>query len=259
MEGSRDAVPCRGGSRSVSGGWSRKLVEACQLLDSVYWRQSDYGGLQVYKSTRDATMKSLLGVMGGRWDLIDSNHFFLGEVPMPPGREWYPHDLTRAELDRYLQQHPEDKAAIYDPYTVVKRQGGRLVAVKYHEAYRRAAATHGARRCAMRRRSATMRPSRVFYGSAPTRCLRTTTTRAIWPGSIWKQPKFDLIFAPYETYTDELLGVKTYLRSIHPDPQRRRDPQARGVREIRAGHSRMPCRWMRRTGLRSAAISPPWR
>src|SRR3954468_15634082 len=86
-----------------------KLVEACQLLDSVYWRQSDYGGLQVYKITRDATVKSLLGVMGGRWDLLDSNRFFLGEVPMPPGHEWYPHDLTRAELDRYLQQHPEDK------------------------------------------------------------------------------------------------------------------------------------------------------
>jgi hypothetical protein len=91
-----------------------KLVEACQLLDSVYWRQNDYGGLQVYKTTRDATMKSLLGVMGGRWDLLDANHFFLGEVPMPPGHEWYPHDLTKAEVDRYLQQHPEDKAAIYD-------------------------------------------------------------------------------------------------------------------------------------------------
>src|SRR4051794_27601060 len=113
-----------------------KLVEACQLLDSVYWRQSDYGGLQVYKTTRDATVKSLLGVMGGRWDLLDNNHSFLGEVPMPPGREWYPHDLTKPELDRYLQQHPEDKTAIYDPYTVVKRQGERLVAVKYHDAYR---------------------------------------------------------------------------------------------------------------------------
>ena len=106
-----------------------KLVEACQLLDSVYWRQSDYGGLQVYKATRDATMKSLLGVMGGRWDLIDGNHFFLGEMPMPPGREWYPHDLTRAELDQYLRRHPEDRAAIYDPYTIVKRQDARLVTV----------------------------------------------------------------------------------------------------------------------------------
>jgi hypothetical protein len=78
-----------------------KLVETCQLLDSVYWRQSDYGGFQVYKTTRDATMRSLLGVMGGRWDLLDSNHFFLGEMPMPPGREWYPQDLTRAGLDQY--------------------------------------------------------------------------------------------------------------------------------------------------------------
>src|SRR4051812_5092540 len=44
-----------------------KLVEVCQLLDDIYWRQSDYGGLQVYKTTRDPTMKNLLGLMGGRW------------------------------------------------------------------------------------------------------------------------------------------------------------------------------------------------
>jgi hypothetical protein len=123
-------MPFRAGGLSVRERLMiEKLVQACQLLDGVYWRQSDLRGLQVYKTTRDATMKSLLGVMGGRWDLIDGNHSFLGEIPMPPGREWYPHGLTRAELDQYLRQHPEDKAAIYDPYTVVKRQGGRLVAV----------------------------------------------------------------------------------------------------------------------------------
>src|SRR6202011_5710973 len=43
-----------------------KLVEACQLLDNVYWRQSDLGGLAIYRTTRDATIHSLLGIMGGR-------------------------------------------------------------------------------------------------------------------------------------------------------------------------------------------------
>jgi hypothetical protein len=185
-----------------------KLVEACQLLDSVYWRQSDYGGLQVYKSTRDATMKSLLGVMGGRWDLIDSNHFFLGEVPMPPGREWYPHDLTRAELDRYLQQHPEDKAEIYDPYTVVKRQGGRLVAVKYHEAYRELLQPMAQ----ALREAAALSDDTAFAGFLRLRAEALLTDDYYKSDLAWldlKQPKFDVIFAPYETYTDELLGVKT--------------------------------------------------
>ncbi|HEV3201398.1 MAG TPA: hypothetical protein VGZ73_26040 [Bryobacteraceae bacterium] len=103
-----------------------KLVEACQLLDNVFWRQSDLGGLAIYRTTRDATIHSLLGIMGGRWDLLDENHFFLGEAPMPPGHELYPHDFTRARVEEYVRQHPEDRAAIYDPYTVVKWQGQRL-------------------------------------------------------------------------------------------------------------------------------------
>lgn len=185
-----------------------KLVEACQLLDSVYWRQSDYGGFQIYKTTRDATMKSLLGVMGGRWDLIDNNHVFLGEMPMPPGREWYPHDLSRAELDQYLRQHPEDKAAIYDPYTVVKRQGARLVAVKYHDVYRDLLRPMAQ----ALRDAASLSDDAAFASFLRLRADALLTDDYYKSDLAWldlKQPKFDVIFAPYETYTDELLGVKT--------------------------------------------------
>jgi hypothetical protein len=185
-----------------------KLVEACQLLDAVYWRQTDYGGLQVYRTTRDATMKSLLGVMGGRWDLLDGNHFFLGEAPMPPGHEWFPHDLTRAALDEYLRQHPEDKDAIYDPYTVVKRQGARLVAVKYHVQYRALLQPMAQ----ALRDAAALSDDLRFADFLRLRAEALLTDDYYQSDLAWlelKQPKFDVIFAPYETYTDELLGVKT--------------------------------------------------
>ena len=44
---------------------------------------------------------------------------------MPPGHALYPDGLTRAQIEQYVQQHPEDKAAIYDPYTVVEWRGDR--------------------------------------------------------------------------------------------------------------------------------------
>ena len=34
-----------------------KLVDACRLLDNVYWRQSDLAGLALYKTTKDKTIK----------------------------------------------------------------------------------------------------------------------------------------------------------------------------------------------------------
>jgi hypothetical protein len=185
-----------------------KLVEACQLLDSVYWRQNDFGGLTVYKATREPTLKALLGINGGRWDLLDQNHFFLGEVPMPPGHEWFPHDLTRAQLDTYLGQHPEDRAAIYDPYTVVRWQGSRLIAVKYHEAYK-ALLDPMAKALG---EAASLSDDKAFANFLRLRAGALLTDDYYASDLAWldlKSPKIDVIFAPYETYTDEMLGVKT--------------------------------------------------
>jgi hypothetical protein len=136
------------------------------------------------------------------------DHFFLGEVPMPPGREWYPHDLTRTRLEEYLRQHPEDRAAIYDPYTVVRWQGSRLTGVKYHEAYRQFLEPMAK----ALRDAAALSDDPAFANFLRLRAGALLTDDYYQSDLAWldlKAPKFDLIFAPYETYTDELLGVKT--------------------------------------------------
>src|SRR5580704_13352876 len=112
-----------------------KLVEACRLLNDVYWRQSDAAGLALYLKTTDPRIKQLLNVNGSRWDLIDSKPFY-GTGAQPPGRDLYPHDLTRQQIEQYVALHPAEKAAIYSGYTVVKRQGDKLVAVPYREEYK---------------------------------------------------------------------------------------------------------------------------
>jgi hypothetical protein len=185
-----------------------KLVEACQLLDNIFWRQSDLDGLAVYRTTRDGTIRGLLGIMGGRWDLLDDNHPFLGDVPMPPGHEWYPHDLTKARVEEYVRQHPEDRAAIYDPYTVVKWQGQRLVGVKYHEAY----AEFLKPMAKALREAAALSDDRAFANFLNLRAAALLSDDYYASDLAWldlKDPKFDVIFAPYETYLDDLLGVKT--------------------------------------------------
>ncbi len=54
--------------------------------------------------------------MGSRWDLLDENSPFIGEEPLPPGHELYPYGLTRAQIEEYAAAHPEQKAAIYNPW-----------------------------------------------------------------------------------------------------------------------------------------------
>ena len=185
-----------------------KLVDACRDLNDIFWRQSDRAGLALYKSTRDPQLKRLLGIMGSRWDLIDEDRPFVGKETAPPGRELYPHDLTRARLDAYLKAHPEDREAIYNPYTVVKWRGDRLIGVPYHEEYREF--LEPAAKALREAASLSADPAFAKFLQLRAEALLTDN---YYPSAVaWldlKDPKFDVIFAADETYSDGLLGVKT--------------------------------------------------
>lgn len=185
-----------------------KLVEACQYLDDIFWRQSDPEGLKLYKSLAPSPLRRLLMINGSRFDLLDGNRPFAGSEPMPPGAGLYPKDLTRAEIERYVNEHPAKRAEIYNPYTVVRRRGAELVGIPYHEAYRafldRAAQALG--------EAAALSPDARFASFLRLRAGALLTDDYYRSDLVWldlKDPKVDVIFAPYETYLDNLLGVKT--------------------------------------------------
>ena len=74
--------------------------------------------------------------ISGPWDSIDEDKPFFGSEPKPPGGGFYPADLTKEAFDAYLKANPGEEEALTSPYTVVKRQGDRLVAVPYSQAYK---------------------------------------------------------------------------------------------------------------------------
>jgi hypothetical protein len=185
-----------------------KLVEASRLLDDVYWRQSDLTGLALYQSTTDAKLKRLLMIMGCRWDLLDENRPFTGNETMPPGHELYPRGMTRADIEKYVADHPEQKAAIYDPYTIVRRQSGRLTTTPYHVVYKGQLEPMAK----ALRDAAGLSADPAFASFLRLRADALLSDDYYKSDLAWldlKNPKFDVIFAPYETYLDDLLGVKT--------------------------------------------------
>ena len=185
-----------------------RLVEACRLLDDVYWRQSDLQGLELLKTTRDPILKRLLVIMGSRWDLLDENRPFAGSQPMPPGHELYPRDLTRAQIEQYVAQHPADKSAVYDPFTILRWRNGRLAATPYHIEYKQFLEPMAK----ALRAAAALSPDPLFANFLRLRADSLLTDDYYKSDLAWldeKDPKIDVIFAPYETYLDDLLGVKT--------------------------------------------------
>ncbi|HEY4087955.1 MAG TPA: Zn-dependent hydrolase [Bryobacteraceae bacterium] len=184
-----------------------QLVEACRLLNDVYWRQSDAEGLKLFLNpSTSPQVKQLLNINGSRWDLIDGKPFY-GAGPQPPGREFYPQGLTRAQIEEYVAKHPSEKAAIYSGTTVVKRQGDRLVTVAYHEEYK-ALLTPMAQAL---RKAADLSSDAAFGNFLRLRADALLNDDYYKSDLAWvdlKDPKVDIIFAPYETYLDDVLGVK---------------------------------------------------
>jgi hypothetical protein len=191
-----------------------KLVDAAGLLDCIYWRQSDPEGLKLYlslansKDPRDQMLREYLKINGSRYDLINDDKPFVGTHPAPPGRGFFPPDLTRSAFDAYVAAHPAQKAALYNGQTMVRRKGSALEAVPYHVAFREFLVPMAADL----RAAAALSDDPAFA-----KFLRLRADALLsddyYPSDVaWmdlENPKFDVVFAPYEVYLDGLLGVKT--------------------------------------------------
>jgi len=191
-----------------------KLVETANYIEQIYWRQSDPDGLKVYLSLagstkpEDVKLRHFLKINGSRYDLIDEMKPFVGTAPAAPGRALYPAGLTRDDIEKYVQQHPEQKAAIYSDFTVVRRKGDALVAIPYHVEF----AEFLKPAAAALREAAALSDDAAFSKFLRLRADALLTDDYYQSDLAWldlKNPKFDLILAPYETYLDNLLGVKT--------------------------------------------------
>ncbi len=191
-----------------------KLVEASQYLESIYWRQSDPEGLALYgrlascSDSQSQSVRRYLMINGSRYDLLEENKPFVGGGSFSPGRALYPPGITKTEIDAYVAAHPEKKAEIYNPLTVVQKRGDDLVGVPYHEAYRQWLEPAAK----ALRQAADLSPDKQFADFLRLRAEALLTDDYYKSDLAWvdlENSKYDIIFAPYETYLDDLLGVKT--------------------------------------------------
>jgi hypothetical protein len=194
-----------------------ELIAACRDLEDIYWRQNHpadialYNRLMASNDAGDRKLARYLWINGSRFDQIDGNKPFIGTESDPPGRSLFPTGLTRADIEAYVQAHPAEKKAIYDERTIVKlvrRDPLKLTTVPYRVAYR----TFLERAAAHLRAAADASDDKAFARFLRLRAEALLTDDYYPSDLLWvglQNPKFDIIFAPYETYLDDLLGVKT--------------------------------------------------
>jgi hypothetical protein len=198
----------------------KKLVDASGLLDCIYWRQSDPEGLKLYlallnsSDPQEALLRRYLKINGSRFDLIEDDEPFVGTEPMPIGRGFY-NGMAKSDLAAYLKQNPSARDAVYSPYTIAQSRSAAetsdfstMAFVSYHAVF---AKFLGPMEKDLRE-AADLSDDPAFANFLRLRADALLTDDYYASDIAWldlQNPKFDMVFAPYEVYTDSLLGVKT--------------------------------------------------
>lgn len=190
------------------------LIQAAEKMSDIYLRQNYAENPQVRRAisvSRRADQKLLLDMFDlyfGPWDELADGHPFWGNKTKPAGAGFYPEDLTKEQFDAYLAAHPDEKAALTGPYTVVRREGAKLVAVPYSKAY--AAFLEPAAKLLDQAAAITTNASLKKFLSLRAKAFRTDDyyeSELAWMDL--KDTPIEVAIGPYEVYTDELYGMKT--------------------------------------------------
>jgi len=188
-----------------------KLIEASRYIDEAFWRQSWRGAAEVRDRLRasdsEESLWRLVNIMAGPYDRLEEFEPFMDMPPKPLGAGFYPDDLTREGFEGYLATHPEEKEALLNPYTVLKRKGDGLVAVPYHEEYREF----------MEPASRLLKEAAELTDNRSLRRYLTSRAEALLTDDYYqsdidwinlKDNDYDIIIGPHEFYEDRLMGVK---------------------------------------------------
>ncbi|HVE71870.1 MAG TPA: peptidase [Thermoanaerobaculia bacterium] len=201
-----------------------KLIEASKHFDEIYWRQvseenPDYRtrlAAQASRSARDRAGYDYFIASKGRWDRLAQDEPFIAPFGAaghkPEGAAFYPSDITKEEMERYIAAHPEQKDALQELFTVVRRQGDRLVTIPYSVHYREFLEPAVAR----------IREAAALTNNASLRTYLTKLSDALMKDEYresdmaWMDLNgpLEMVIGPYEVYEDAMFNWKAAFQSF---------------------------------------------
>ena len=159
-----------------------------------------------HKVSGAADALAFFRINAGPWDRLDGNAPFIGTLPKPPGANFYPSNMTKEDFERWVAAQPDDKKAFEGLFTVIRRDGKRLVAIPYSQEYRNfleSAAAHLSRAAALTA-NASLRSYLVKRAAA----LSDDDYYASDVAWMDLDSDIEVVIGPYEVYEDALFNYK---------------------------------------------------
>jgi hypothetical protein len=204
----------------------KKLVKVAHYMGQIFLRQVSPRNperlAQLERSERadDKTLLHYFRIMIGPWDRLEGHRPFMDVEEKPLGAGFYPADLTKEEFEGWLARHPDDRESFTNYFTVIKRQGDRLVAVPYSRAYREF--LEPAAR--LLEETADLAENVSLSRFLKSRAAAFRSDDYFQSDVDWMDVEdslLDVTIGPYEVYEDRLLGYKAAFEAIIgiKDPQ----------------------------------------
>jgi hypothetical protein len=185
------------------------LVQAAQVMDTLYWKQSGFERDAFLNSIADPDTRRLAELNFGPWDRLNDDHVFVeGQAPRPPGVAFYPTDMTKEELEK------ADLPGKEGWYSLVRRdEAGKLYLLPFHEAYK----PELEQAAALLRQAAPLSKDKAFadYLRMRADALLSDDFRA--SDMAWMDMKsnpVDIVIGPIETYEDKMFGYKASYEGV---------------------------------------------
>ena len=203
--------------------WERevlsRLVRASDLMDAIFLRQVSTRNpewraeLERQQGAGKRAALDYFDIMYGPWDRLDHDRPFLEVGPKPKGAGYYPADLTAEELDRWIAAHPADRDAFTGYFTLIRRDGNRLVAVPYSQAYRE----YLEPAAALLREAADLSQNASLSDYLRKRAAAFLSNDYFESDMAWMDiagTRIEPTIGPYEVYEDALVGYKAAFESF---------------------------------------------
>ena len=199
-----------------------ELAIAMKAMDRLYQRQLGDHVVEMadhYKQEglHDSLEAQAFAHFNSPYNKLAEGKPFIDGVPeVALGRALYPSDMTRKELQDYLERYPEEKDDILSPYTIIERKGDRLIAVPYHERYGEdlLPVIESLEKASMILKERYPELSRFLKGRAEAFAGRRSFVDSDAEWVELKNPPLEVVIGPFEQYEDNLMGVKAFYEGM---------------------------------------------
>lgn len=179
------------------------LIEAADLMDEIYWKQSFGNKSELMESNLDENTKKFIAINYGPWDRLNGNLSFVDKYKKKPkGACFYPADMTKEEFEKFDNK---DKTSWY---TLIRRNSDNsLKIVWYKDEFKE----HVTKASELLNKASMLAEDAGLKKYLELRAKALLTDDYLESDLAWMDMKnntIDMVIGPIENYEDGLFGYK---------------------------------------------------